>query len=541
MALMVKPLNLKKMKNKIIYAFVILALTAVSCSKDFTVRSSLTSTSVDNSYNTADEVRATTSTLYSGLPWAGFTSRGLDDIGDVMAGNAHSYEGNGDYRAFVVFSQSSATALVQYCWTAFYKVGGWAASYLQAFELKKTLGGDPAILDPAIAECHFMLGVTYFYIGRAFGDAPIIDDPGKIALEGNFNIPRYYKEDVLRYAIEQMTLAEEGLPETDVPGRVTKYAAKAYLAKMYLYQKDYTNAAANALEVINSGMYSLVPTELYQTMFNSSSMNNNVESIFAIQYQLTQNPWGAGCQLQCDRGPNNLSTSEANMWELFRPSMDFVKHAFEAGDQRRPGTIMEQGWSMPNWKPQNADAEYNAFMANGYVYDTVQDASHGGNLNATRTNIAKYVVGPGLKFGGEQVLGMNTGQNFMMLRYSDVLLIYAEAVLAGNSSTSDAGAIDAYNKVRLRAGLPTKSSITLDDIMRERRVEFAFEGDYWYDIQRQGFAKAKQIIEAQDRGAVGSPLYVTFTEGYMYLPVPASEILQDPELAKDPVSYYTSK
>jgi len=126
----------------------------------------------------------------------------------------------------------------------------------------------------------------------------------------------------------------------------------------------------------------------------------------------------------------------------------------------------------------------------------------------------------------------------MMIRYADVLLIYAEAILAGNGSRSDGAALDAYNRVRTRAGLAAKSSITIDDIMHERRVEFAFEGDYWYDIQRQGFAKAKQIIEGQNRGDVTTPLYVTFIESNMYLPVPASELLQDPELAKDPVPYY---
>ena len=112
------------MKKKIIYYVAILAIAMVSCSKDFTERESLTSVDVAKTWNTADEVRATTSTLYSGLPWAGFTSRAMDDIGDVMAGNAHSYEGNGDYRAFVVFSQSATTALVGYCRTSFYKVGG---------------------------------------------------------------------------------------------------------------------------------------------------------------------------------------------------------------------------------------------------------------------------------------------------------------------------------------------------------------------------------------------------------------------------------
>jgi hypothetical protein len=177
-------------------------------------------------------------------------------------------------------------------------------------------------------------------------------------------------------------------------------------------------------------------------------------------------------------------------------------------------------------------------MANGYKYDTIQKDGDGGIKNATRSNIAKYVVGPGKAYGGEQVLGMNTGINTMMLRFADILLIYAEAVIGTGNSTADAAAVQAYNRVRTRAGLSNKTTITKDDILKERRVEFAFEGDYWFDIQRQGYEKAKQIIEAQNRGTADVPTKVTFDKKYMFLPVPAGEILQDPELAKDPVSYY---
>jgi hypothetical protein len=199
---------------------------------------------------------------------------------------------------------------------------------------------------------------------------------------------------------------------------------------------------------------------------------------------------------------------------------------------------MEHGWSKPDWKPKNANANYNSFMANGYKYDTVQKDGDGGIKNDTRSNIAKYVVGPGKTFGGETVLGMNTGINTMILRYADILLIYAEAVLGAGGSTTETSALAAYNKVRARAGLSAKTSITKDDILHERRVEFAFEGDYWFDIQRQGYAKAKQIIEAQNRGTAEVSSHVTFLEKYLYLPIPAGEILQDPELSKDPVGYY---
>ncbi len=522
------------MKNIIrISAIVFAVLVLAACKKSFTVRPSLDATTLDNYYNTAEQARGLTSTLY-GLPWAGYENRAMDAIGDVMAGN--EYTGGNDDPPFLNFSYAATSVRIADAWKVFYKIGGWASEYINALELKKANGGDASFLDPAIAECHFFKGTVYFYIARIWGDAPIVNDPGGTILSGDFRIPRYYKNDVLRFALEELKKAEAGLPETDPQaGRLTKYSAKGMMAKLYLYRKVYDTAKMKALEVINSGKYDLFAN--YGAMFNSSSNNNNIESLFSIQHQLTGNPWGSGNQKNPDRGPANLQTSESNMWELYIPSID-VRNAFESGDTRRKGSMMEQGWSYPSWKPKNGNAAYNAFMANGYKYDTLQPTTDGGQKNATRSNIAKYVVGPGSGFGGEAVLGMNTGINTMMLRYSDILLIYAEAVLGSSASTTDASALSAFNKVRQRAGLIPKTSLTLDDIMKERRVEFAFEGDYWFDIQRQGYTKAKQIIEAQNRGTAESPLYVKFSENYMYLPIPAGEVIQDPALAEPPVAYY---
>ncbi|MBL7743375.1 MAG: RagB/SusD family nutrient uptake outer membrane protein [Chitinophagaceae bacterium] len=522
------------MKNILRYtaALTVLVIVLMSCKKSFTDRSALDSTTLDNYYNTAEEVRGLTSTLY-GLPWAGYENRAMDAIGDVMAGN--EYTGGNDDPPFLNFSYAQTSVRIADAWKVFYKIGGWTSEYMNALELKKSKGGNPSFIDPAIAECHFFKGTVYFFIGRIWGDAPIVNNPGGTILSGDFNIPRYFKADVLRFALEELKKAEAGLPETDAPGRVTKYAAKGMMAKLYLYRGDYDSAKTKALEVINSGKYNLFAD--YAGMFNSSANNNNIESLFSIQHQLTGNPWGSGNQKNPDRGPSNLQTSEANMWELYIPSMD-MKSAYESGDTRRKGSMMEHGWSYTQWKPQNANAAYNSFMAGGYKYDTLQPTTDGGQKNSTRSNIAKYVVGPGAGFGGEAVLGMNSGINTMILRYADVLLIYAEAVLGTNASTTDASALEAFNKVRSRAQLATKSSITKDDILKERRVEFAFEGDYWFDIQRQGFAKAKQIIEAQNRGTFGSPSYVTFSQNYMHLPIPAGEVLQDPALAQPPVAYY---
>ena len=521
------------MKLKPLYTLMLPAMLLSSCSKDFIERPSLSGTTTGNYYNNADEVRAATSTLYSGLPWRNYESRAQDAIGDVMGGNMFTYT-DVEYLNFTV---SSASDRIGAAWGAFYKIIGYANVMIKTFEEKKAAGGGAAYLDPAIAECHFIRGAIYFYIARTWGAAPIITDPGATALSGNFNIPRYLQKDVLRFALEELALAEAGLPESDVAGRLTKYSAKGMMSKVYLYSKDYANAKTKAEEVINSGKYTLSTD--YTGMFTKMSLNNNSESLFSIQHQLAGDPWGTGNIKNPDRGAGALRTAEADAWEMYVPSLDLLKE-YEFGDLRRKWSVMEHGWTNLNWKPQRANApKYNAFMASGFKYDTLQPTEDGGSLSPTRSNIVKYFAGPGKSFGGESVLGQNSGNNVVLLRYADILLIYAEATLAGAASTNDAKALEALNKVRSRAGLTPRTSITADNILHERRVEFAFEGDYWYDVQRQGFAKAKSIVEKQNRGTVTGATYITnFTEDKMYLPIPAGEIVQDPELGKEPVPYY---
>lgn len=520
---------------KKIFISIVSVFFLTACGESFIERPSLSGTTTGNYYTTREEVRNATSTLYSGLPWRDFESRAQDAIGDVMSGNMFTYE---DVQ-FLNLTYSAASERIGGAWKAFYKVLGYANILINTFEEKKaSVSGD--FLDPAIAECHFVRGTVYFYIGRIWGDAPIITNPAEVTLSGNFNIPRYYQADVLRFAKEELLLAIEGLPESDDPGRLTKTSAQGMLAKLYLYTKDYANAKTMAEAVINSGKHALVSN--YYGMFVEQAMDNNVESLFSIQHQFAQDPWGTGNLKNADRGPSVLQTAEASMWGMYMPSMDILAE-YEFGDKRRAWSVMEHGWEKSEWKPQRPNAdEYNAFMANGFRYDTLQPEAAGGFKNAVRASITKYFAGPGKSFGGEPVNGQNSGNNVVLLRYADVLLIYAEAVLglAGGNSTTDASALEAINAVRARAGLNPKTSITMDDILHERRVEFAFEGDYWFDIQRQGFTKAQEMISRQNRGSVegGANYITTFTEDKMYLPIPASETVQAPALLEPAVPYY---
>ena len=131
-----------------------------------------------------------------------------------------------------------------------------------------------------------------------------------------------------------------------------------------------------------------------------------------------------------------------------------------------------------------------------------------------------------------------------MLRYADVLLIYAEATIGTGTSTTDASALEAFNKVHTRAGLSPVTSLTKDQLLKERRVEFAFEGDYWFDIQRQGFDKAKQMLASQERGTyngngtINSMRVSISSASQLYLPVPQAETVSNPKLLEPAIPYY---
>jgi len=524
------------MKNKIIITFLTAAMLTASCKKDFTERPALDTPTVDNYYNTAEQVKGATGTLY-GLPWFDYIDKALDCIGEVRAGNEFTWDGQ--YSSFQNFTTTATDARLAEAWNAFYKIAGWANVLISTLEYKKAHGVTGSFIDEGIAEARFMRGAAYFYIGRIWGDAPIVTDPGARAQTGDFAVPRYFQKDVLRFALEDFKFAEQKLAESDVKGRVTRYSAKGMMAKLYLYRKDYDSAKTKAAEVINSGKFDLFSN--YAGMFNSSVNNNNIETLFALQHSIT-NEWGTQNSLQAYRAPGNLLVT-GDGWSSVIPTLD-VLNAYESGDLRRKWSVMEQGSFYPQWKPQrDNNTAFNTFMANGYKYDTVQPQPIGFKTS-TRASVAKYVVGPGGSYGGgEPVLTQKTQISTYILRYADVLLIYAESVIGSGGSTSDGSALAAFNKVRTRAGLLPKTMITTDDVLHERRVEFAFEGDYWFDITRQGYAKAKQIIEAQERGfkldnGQVASVHPTFAQNQMFLPIPIGESTQNPKLNEPPVAYY---
>lgn len=523
------------MKHKLIVLFTT-ATFLVSCSKEFLDRPDRNAPTLETFYTSAEQVDAATGLLY-GAAWQPFMDRAWLSIGDILGGTGIT-SGPGDYAPYMNFTVSENDAQVMKAWKSFYKVAGVSTILINAFEEKKGSLGDKDFLNKGIAEARFMRAVAYFYLTRVFKDIPIITDPMALAAGDSYQVPRHKQADVFKFIIEDLKAAEAGLPKnTAIPRlRANAYAAKGLMAKVYLYMKDYDNARAKAAEVISSKQYSLYPD--YYKMFSTAEANGNIESLFAFQW-IENGDWSSANHVQTNVGPGALlDPIGAGGYSSVVPSINLLT-SFEPGDLRRK-SIMEHGFHRDDWKNKN--------FPNGFTYDTLTTDVAMRSYTATRTNTAKYIVGTGDAV--TKVIGSNNNMCTYVLRYADVLLIYAEAVLGNQSSTSEPTALEAFNSVRKRAGFTQdKTSLTKDMILHERMIEFNFEGEFWYDVQRQGFQKAKEILEKQERGEYVTSGGVTtinhadvkgyFTsESQLFLPIPAAEILLNPLLAQPAVNYY---
>jgi starch-binding outer membrane protein, SusD/RagB family len=152
---------------------------------------------------------------------------------------------------------------------------------------------------------------------------------------------------------------------------------------------------------------------------------------------------------------------------------------------------------------------------------------------------------------------MNSGLTTKMLRLAEVYLIYAEAALGNNPSTNDAKALEYFNLVRARAGMPLKTSLTYEDIRYERRIELAMEGQYWYDLVRRSYYRQQEVLnyvninqlravsykfdDATGQYVVGdlntAQQVAQATDKHLRLPYPESELVQNPLLRETPVRF----
>ena len=154
---------------------------------------------MDNYYVTADQVYGATGLLYNAA-WNNWSDKAFTSVGDVLGGTVTGVAGNSQYNSFYNFNIQSTDGLITDTWYSCYKAAGNASVLIQTFEAKKGQIGDKAFLTAGIAEARFIRAFAYFYIGRLFGDAPIVSSPLDLTQPGQNLVPRYLQADVLKFA-----------------------------------------------------------------------------------------------------------------------------------------------------------------------------------------------------------------------------------------------------------------------------------------------------------------------------------------------------
>jgi hypothetical protein len=535
----------KLISYKIIVLLVAVMLVGASCRKDFLNRPPEDQLAFDNFDENA--LLQYTNFLY-GRPWFDFHDKTIYAIGDQAGGNLTGF-GN-DYLGFNDWSAAGNSARLADGWKSLYSVIAHSNIIVNEIPQKAKLVPKPA-MDRAVATARFFRSLAYFYLVRIWGPVPIVESSDDAIT--NPNKKRIVTGDVFRYIIEDLKKAENDLPlRSALPGgkernRVAKGAAQALLAKVYLYIKDYPNAKTYAEKVISSAEYGLLgldfaTSETYTSLFTLKATDNsafdNRENLFALQWAKMNSDfsnWGVQSTLQAYFACNGYITGSWDGWAAVRPTFNLID-AYEPNDLRRKATFMQL---FDSYSELSLDSS--GKIKNPYV----MYPSHPAASSYTRTAIKKYVVG-GPATNGANVGPMNTPMQTYILRYADLLLIYAEAILGASVSTSDVNALNAFNKIRQRAGLPTKSSITADDIFNERRVELAIEFDRWFDLTRMDRAKATQILNNINRAGYlnGYPdntrdnLKYSINASQFTWQYPAAEVAKNPELLATPVNFY---
>jgi hypothetical protein len=505
------------------------AVLGTACKKSFFDGTPKGQYTEDNYFKTTTEVQAATAALYN-APWFNFNCTYSMSIGDVYSGNS-----TGDANvAMTQFQNMNVTQSNEYLykgWASLYAVIGQANGIIN--NLNKNIAKLPdSTINTALGECYFQRAAAYFLLVRNYGAVPIVTEANNYLQD--YQVPRHIVSDVYKFIITDLQQAEIKLPvRSSAKGRVSRGAAKSMLAKVYLTMDDFANAKAKAWEVIsNESAYGYGLMDRYEELFYTRN-NNNKESIWALQWVASNadGAYGTGnvTQAYCAAYGQEL-TGSTDGWGSFKPSIDLQRDSI-AGDLRRKPTYMRAN-------------DYYAELLQakgGYTYPSCK--------SRTGANVKKYVVG---NFEDNAATGgaysMSTGINTYMIRYSDVLLTYVEATMGNGTSTTDADAIAQFLRVRTRAGLGSipVSSITTDDLLRERRLEFAFEGQYWYDVLRLPQDKALLKLSNTERGLFESwcgggtvvSNKINVTPNMLLFPIPQSEIDIDPKLAETTVAYY---
>ena len=441
------------MKNTFIY-FLLLLFISTGCeeSLDFEVKDRIT---LDNFFQDEDDALASVNAIYDALGEVGLYNSNLWLIQDISSD---------DCDALSTWNDPNAQQFDRYTLQANnnYTTSIWQSSYRLISRANLSIDRIPEIaMDEAmknrlLGEASFLRALNYFNLVRLFGDVPLVLHPESDI--DDYLVPRNEKEEVYDQIISDLDFAIASLPGSyggTNKGRATKGAALGVMAKVYLTIQEWSLAAEKSAEVMAITSYGLWPD--FADNFKEAN-KNGMESIFEVQFYSAVQSENSRIVIS---GLPSIYAFPAGVG-IILPTEDLLE-SFETGDHRYEATFFE---------------EYNYFGLNTFDphiwkhWDqSVYDASETGQ----------------------------SGANFPVMRYAEVLLIYAEALNELNQGPTQE-AYDAVNMVRERARngddtiLPDLSTLSYEEfqiaVLKEKRCETVNEGQRWFDLVRTGNLEA---------------------------------------------------
>ena len=465
---------------------ILLSIIVAGCNKDFLSKTPPDKLSEEGFLNSADRAEAAVNGVYEPLISSDLYGHFLPKVYDVPSGEI--LLSNTEGLDFNNFAFDAADPFLLLVYSGLYrgiKRANTVIAEVPAIDMDQT------IQSRYVAEAKFLRAFYYWNLTTIWGDVPLFLTPLKSPDEAL--VAKTSIADIYQAMIKDLGDAIGILPVSygSAPGRATQGAAKSLLGKIYLYAKDYTQAEKLFGEVINSGTYELMDD--FQKVWNPD-YENNKESIFEAQFA---DIGGSG-----DGARNGAYLPAVNGGTGSSLATEKIVKAFTGNDPRLGYSIFREG-------------------------DVFAPDLSTPNLNLNTYKSIWSVTGYNIKKGMVPIRYLNaSGTNYPIIRYADVLLMYAEAA-------NELGLIDkvrdAVNKVRQRplVNMPvltsqntgTKESM-FNAIVHERQVELAFENHRYNDLRRWGLAET----ELKSMG---------YLPKHRYFPLPQLELDINPLLVQN--------
>lgn len=463
------PYSFKKYKNSGIKGALVLFSTCLlaSCSSFLDV-TPLSDNSVENFYKTEREIDQAVVAIYDGvqtLVRPGY----LDHFGEVVSDNSYNFAttpNGGAYADFDNFNLQTNNNFINRFWEAAYNGVQRANVVLNRIEGVEIEATKKNILK---GEALFLRALTYSYLTQIWGDVPLVLDETKNPMD-HIGRVRDSRAAVTEQIIQDLTAAVGFLPESYSAvdeGRVTKGAAHALLARLYLIEKDYAKVIQHADHVIGSGQYRL--DDSYENFFNPNA--GSAENIFYISFK---------------SGTNSEGFPYQNINHDYNNTASYDLRATYKDDPRLAMNVA----------PTNIGTFYSKKI-------------HNEEVNNDNTIDVRIVV----------------------IRYADVLLMKAEALNQQSFPNAEAlkllNAVRDRADMKLYSSADVASSQDFQTkLMAERRIEFAFENLRWFDLIRTG--TAVDVMSNKGKGGQNensaSALPYTFDKAYLLFPIPQAQI-----------------